>query len=70
MQAGKPARPEYRFLVWNELGATIRTVERAKVRYVVTESFDGTAPVLRQPEVRKPIERFGPVQVGVVPLAR
>jgi hypothetical protein len=65
----EPAPPEYRFLVWNERGADQTALGRARVGYVVAESFDGTAPALRPLERRSPVRRDGPVQVGAVPLA-
>jgi hypothetical protein len=64
----KPAPQEYRFLAWNERGAADPPLAVPAFRYVIAESFSGTAPVLRRLPHSPPIGRFGPVQVAAVPI--
>jgi hypothetical protein len=52
--------PEYRFLVWNERGATTKPVRPATVEYVIAETFG------RGARSRSAVERFGPVRIGAV----
>lgn len=65
-----PTPPDYRFLVWNDRGAGAEPAADPRVGYLLIDTLDPIAPAVRRLERSHRTERFGPLEVIVVPFDR